>query len=247
MSELFEIKRKEQSEPSKFELRESSSDKKAVLDVFKLNAYQRKEFKVGSGNKWIDMGANVGAFSIFCKSLGNEVIAFEAESGNLEQAKKNALLNGFELDVRHQAVVPDSHEGDSITLFIPAKEVAQQWRTSTVYHPKTRKCVEVQIPVLRFSDLKELGADCLKIDIEGSEVDIFAEKPDVSWVKKLVMEWSFDYSRSISKAEEAIAYLKEHFDYVDIDKNLEKAKAASKDGDTWSFFPACMTIYCFNK
>ena len=63
----------------------------------------------------IDIGANVGLFSIYVKKkFGCKVIAFEPVPQNFENLKKNILLNGFsESDFElHQSAITDIEGGE---------------------------------------------------------------------------------------------------------------------------------------
>jgi FkbM family methyltransferase len=69
----------------------------------------------------IDIGANVGMFSIYVKKkFGCKVIAFEPVPMNFEQFKKNIILNGLTLeDIElHDTAITDT-EGDIVRIGTP--------------------------------------------------------------------------------------------------------------------------------
>lgn len=85
-------------------------------DFYGLNSVELTE-----DDTVIDVGANVGLFSIYVKKkFGCKVIAFEPIAQNFENLKKNILLNGFsESDFElHQSAITDI-EGGEISIGTP--------------------------------------------------------------------------------------------------------------------------------
>jgi len=49
----------------KIPLTSGSSDEKAVREVVEKKSYLRREFQIAAGERWLDLGGNVGAFTVF--------------------------------------------------------------------------------------------------------------------------------------------------------------------------------------
>lgn len=225
--------------PARFLVRPDTSDIKAVGEVFKNNSYQRKQFKIEPGEKWLDMGANIGAFSVFAAHVGCEVVSFEAESLNAEATVKNLTLNGFRPQVHQCAIVPDSYVGNTISFFVLSRPMAL--RRHSIVQPK-KDFVRVEVPALRWSDAlrQNPGFDCVKLNIEGVEVDIMREAPQFDGVRKMVFEWSFDKDPEIATCVAMLAKLRRYFRYVDISKPVERV---GQTHARWDFYPPNAFVY----
>lgn len=134
-------------------------------------------FDIGSEDTSVDLGANVGVFTTFAARRGKRVIAVEAQSGFIPFISENLQRN----NCLNKAAVEFGLIGSkSGKLSDPAeRKNCSHWGQ--------------EAPVLSLPDvLRRHGVnqvDFLKIDIEGSEFDLF--DGDVSWlkdVKKIAME-----------------------------------------------------------
>jgi tRNA 2-selenouridine synthase SelU len=97
----------------------------------------------------------------------------------------------------------------------------------------------IKVETINFKDCIKSG-DCVKMDIEGSEMPII-EKWNIEGVKKMVYEWSFDIDDSILRYKDAIEKMQRYFKIVVFDKYLFKHERWLK---TW--FPACKNVICQN-
>jgi len=219
----------------RFIVRDETSDVKAIEEVYKKNSYQRKIFKVQPGERWLDLGSNIGAFSVFAFSKGCQVVSYEAEPDNAEITRNNISLNGYAGEVYHKAIVADSYPSSSIDLYVSSRPMAL--RRHSVF-PHKKDFVKVSVPTIGFSELLQKHRDyrCLKMNIEGVEIDILKERPDLSGIDKLVFEWSFDKDKKISTLKETLLYLKSQFSYVDMNKKIPNSL-------TWDFYPPNAFIY----
>lgn len=230
------VKRREQTSPSRFRVRPETSDEKAVGEVFKNNSYQRKAFKIGRGEKWVDMGANIGAFSVFVASLGNDVVSYEAEPYNAQATETNLVINGVTPRVIQKAVVPQSFEGDFVTFYVLRRPMAL--RRHSISQPK-KDFETIQVPVVRWLDAIPDGFDCLKMNIEGVEIDILKEAsvPELRRFRKLVFEWSFDKEPQVDVLRNVLAKLALAFPYVDCSRKLPP------DLKVYKFYPPNAFVY----
>lgn len=165
-------------------------------------------FDINENDVIIDLGANAGLFTMVAALRGRKVIAVEAQSGfapiiELNLARSNVL---------HKATIELGLVGsNSGILSVPSdRQTASHWG--------------VEPPVLSLPDI--IGrynlehVDFLKVDIEGSEFDLFAH--DVDWlsrVEKIAMEVHLDFG----DVDDLVKVLKEHgFDVwlVDNEQNL---------------------------
>jgi len=139
-----------------------------VFSELKSGAYGLNEIELCPNDVVIDVGANVGMFSIFMnKKFGCKIIAFEPIKENYENFKRNVLLNGlnpenFEI---YNVAVTDK-QGEKIKIGI------QEWNYggSSVYYNNNSNfqiCETVNLYDYITPECKYLKLDC-----EGAEYDI---------------------------------------------------------------------------
>lgn len=170
----------------KFNLRPDSSDEKAITEVVKNKGYERKYFKVESGEYWLDLGANIGAFTCFAIQRGATVTAYEPEPNNFAALEANVALNGYVAKLVQAAVVADRIEQTELNLYL-ADNAEQDWCAGLYKHHRKRSVV---VPACKFSSILH-GIDAVKMDIEGAEIDILNTVAGFGSVKKLVLEYHF--------------------------------------------------------
>ncbi len=134
-------------------------------------------FSVSPGDVVVDLGANAGVFTILAGRLGSKVIAVEAQSGFLNEIHANAMLNQCEKKVRVEFGMI-GHRGGVLS-----DEV--QLRSSSHFGLRPP-----QISMMDLISRHQIEViDFLKIDIEGSEFDLFER--DLDWlrsVRRIAME-----------------------------------------------------------
>ena len=117
----------------------------------------------------IDLGANVGVFTVLAALHGNRVIAVEGQLGFLKLLEGHLTIN----ECLNKAFTVFGLVGSGTGVFSDRNNIVQASHYSL--HP----------PRLSFSEiLFENGIDIidfLKIDIEGSEFDLFSK--DTSWLE----------------------------------------------------------------
>jgi FkbM family methyltransferase len=117
----------------------------------------------------LDLGANIGSFSLFAAKSADRVYAFEPEKSNYEQLLKNIDINGAKNIIPIKKAV--GGKSGSTLLYKSARNTAIC--STAVEFSDTTEAVDV----VTLSDAMKLCAvdhiDLLKIDIEGSEYDLF--------------------------------------------------------------------------
>lgn len=224
-----------------FQVRPGTSDVKGVDEVMG-GGYRRTRpfrFDVDEGDRWIDLGAMVGAFSAYAASRGaRRVVAVEPDPDHVRILK----LNAPEAEVVHAAVVTDASL-HSVTLNRNDKR-GNTWRNSIMRTWQGGSTVEV--PAVHISSLIDsVGSQelCIKMDIEGMEMPILEwliEHPEqLRRVKKLAFEWSFDVDDDLNRFRHVMKTLIAAFPNVAPVKLYEGESNWPK-----SWFPACTTIFC---
>ena len=138
-----------------------------VFGELQWDYYGLEQIQLSKDDIVLDIGANVGMFSIYVKKkFGCKVIAFEPVLSNFEQFQKNILLNGLSLsDIElHNTAITDV-EGGEIRIGTPIHNTGG---SSAFYHTD-------DMPVCKTETIdKYITEDCtyLKIDCEGGEYAI---------------------------------------------------------------------------
>jgi FkbM family methyltransferase len=138
-----------------------------VLGEFELDFYGLEQIQLSPNDTVIDIGANIGMFSIYVKKkFGCKIIAFEPVPMNFEQFKKNIILNGLSLDdfELHNVAITDV-EGGEIKIGTP---IYNTGGSSTFFI--TDEMVTCKTETID----KYITDECtyLKIDCEGGEYAI---------------------------------------------------------------------------
>lgn len=217
----------------KFFIREGSSDEKAIKEVILKNAYQRKNFRIEPGERWLDLGGNIGAFTVLAASLGAKVRTFEPDPISFAILKRNLELNGLtsnvELNLGAVLVTPEP----KIVLHVNSAN-KNYWRSSVL---KTwRGGFDVEVPAFQFRQIYR-PEENIKMDIEGYEMPLLESMQE--FPQKMVFEWSFDIDNSILRYKNVIEKLKKIYPEVIYGKFDE-----SKPVWPSNWFPPAKMVWC---
>ena len=169
----------------KFDVREDyPTDPIVIREIWEEDVYHVDRNSFNHGGVVVDIGANIGSFSIFAASYGTKVYAIEPEPHNLEALKTNIALNNMTdniivcpygiSDYKGTAVINDGGGGATIKddgAFGAEIEVMSLDQFFALYHIDQ--------------------VDVLKIDVEGSELEIIcgASKETLNKCKYITMEF----------------------------------------------------------
>jgi FkbM family methyltransferase len=140
--------------------------------------FVRREYGVPRNGKVIvDIGANMGCFSIFAAEVnkGAVILCYEPELHNYEMLKENILVNDLQNRVSaYQCAIAGDRETKEMNLHeSPLNSLvigAQSLRRQTV------NCIMLS-DIISNNNLTQI--DFLKINCEGAEYDIIERCPDV--------------------------------------------------------------------
>lgn len=169
----------------KFDIREDyETDAIVIKEIWNENVYEVNDNHFNKGGVVVDLGANIGAFSLLAAKKGAIVYAVEPEPHNLEALKRNIEINKIENDIivcpyaisnfKGTAVIHDSGGGSSI---------------------KDDGAFGAEVEVMGLDNLFSLyninEVDVMKIDIEGAELEVIlgASKETLNKCKYVTMEF----------------------------------------------------------
>lgn len=150
------------------EVRAGSPDELIVGEIYEQDVYRARPH-ILPGSLVVDVGANVGVFSIWAAQQGANVIAVEPVAANLDQFTRNASVHGLGPRI---SVLPRAAGGRDGWARTMPREVApansgEAW---------TEPCKRTDEGAVRVLSLNSLLADLddvavLKLDIEGAEYE----------------------------------------------------------------------------
>lgn len=170
----------------KFVTRPGTDDGRILFDVFSKQCYRPTSLR--KGGTVIDIGANIGAFSILAAQRGAAVYAFEPHPGNLVQFDANCKLNGFN-EIHINPVCVAAKAGHA-ALYLPDND-GFVGRFS-LYPGRGSRTVEVPVisAKMMFAEMPAGPIDCLKLDCQGSEYEILyaAGAENLKRVREILVE-----------------------------------------------------------
>lgn len=137
---------------------------------------------IKTGDLFVDIGANIGYFSMLALYLGARVHAFEPEAKNVEYIRRNALTNHKEKDIIVSEVALSNEDGTGELYLCPydsGHHTMNQNKGITDYRKTSlmRKCLDlftnatkkIEVDTVVFDEL-QMKPDVIKMDCEGSEL-----------------------------------------------------------------------------
>ena len=200
-------------------IREACGNIDAEGEKKRSSSYERKMraplFKIEPDDVWLDCGAQIGSFSVrAAKNGAKKIIAIEPEQDNHAMLKENISRNKFQnvIQVEKCAIVGDP---EAVNHKIHLNKTTSTYRHTLLPVKKTTGSEEV--PAVSLKDLFDKYPDinAVKVDIEGSEVDVLRSMDwSATQVKKLVFEYSLDHHPVMSKFYDLIDHMKGYFTTV---------------------------------
>lgn len=207
--------------------RANTSDLPCLREVIERDCYSRKTkgVTIESGDLWLDLGANIGAFSALVLARGGQVVAYEPEANNIALLRRNTdrIEKGASAATIVESCVTASHEPE-LTFYGPQNpNDFYRWNT----RPTQRRA---PIGVWRNTHISKVPLfnwDGIKMDIEGAEHDILDARA-LPKTRKLAMEYHATKDRSMNRFRHRMDYLRERFDVVAYPPALDRAKPGSE-------------------
>lgn len=148
----------------KFDLRdEYPTDPIVIREIWEENVYRTENHHFSEGGTVVDIGANIGSFSIYAASKGSFVYAIEPEPNNLKALINNINLNNMNEKIKVVDVGISDFNGTAV--------INDMGGGSTILDDGM---FGAEIKIITLDDFFEqhsIGTvDVLKIDTEGSEL-----------------------------------------------------------------------------
>jgi FkbM family methyltransferase len=169
-----------------FQARANTYDVNAIEEVWLGRVYNPPGFEIGPNETVVDVGAHIGAFTVYAAQMAGRVFAFEPTEENFAHLTANIESNALKNVTAIRAAVSGSSgtrqmfilEGDHMGSLYPLEHGDRQ----TTVESTTLECFFAEHGIDR--------VHFLKLDCEGSEFDILLNAPDTLLAKldKISME-----------------------------------------------------------
>jgi len=163
-----------------------------VSQIFIQRIYTPDNFQIGPNDLVVDIGANIGVFSLFAAiQTGNKVYAFEPCSENIAYLRKNMHTNGVQ-NVEEREIAVSDQIGFK-KLYLARNPAAHYLLSNHKFDKKQGNYTNSRTTTLQAivdnNNLKQI--DFLKMDCEGPEGDILMSTPReyLRKVKKIAIEF----------------------------------------------------------
>lgn len=184
-----------------FKIRKNKIDAFTVNEVFKCGYL--KHLKLNETDVVIDIGMNIGVFSVIASKSCSKIIGFEPDLENFNLAKQNLEMNNItNVEIYNCAVCENK---GTATLYLNSGVCSDCHSTQPV---RGRKTISVDAESIN-NIIHKYNPTKLKIDCEGEELN-FMRVADLSNIKAISMEVHF----SLSKRDN-------HQRYYEMLKNIE--------------------------
>lgn len=217
----------------KFHFRKFTTDYQVFKEVILNKCYNKYKNKFNKDDVWLDLGSNIGTFTCLAGKNCKKVYSYEPEKDNYRLLLDNIKLNN--LDNIEPFNIAITEKGIEDKLYLCNREY-NKYQHSLI---KKSKKNFVNIKTKRFKDILSDDINCIKIDIEGSEIEIL-ENNNFDNIKTLIFEYSFSYDNKTKRLINIIDKLKKNFI---VKGNISQIY----DIDTWDKYPRGKLVFCFRK
>lgn len=171
-----------------------------IKEIWHLNIYDPLLKFVKEGSTIIDIGANIGVFSIKAakKAANVRVFSFEPFPGNFSVLKNNISLNHLDGVIRAFPLAVDSSLGEKEFFFRPNDSGGGSFRR---YGDKS----ELLVTTVKTTTLSKIfeensiqKCDFIKMDCEGAEEEIILTTPQdlFGLINSITLEWHADINKT---------------------------------------------------
>ena len=184
--------------------------------VYKPTKADAEFFEIYPNNTILDLGAHRGYFTWFAfdaavqksstETHGLRIVAFEPAVTNFAHLQTNAAALGDFVEIRREAVAHESGE----LMF--AENLKSSWNSCLELHTRKKpkrgdddECHTYKVHVSALADvLLELKPDVVKIDTEGTDVDMLLKTHPSCWACVQVLFVEYSIARELRAGADAL-------------------------------------------
>ncbi len=165
--------------------RPKTKDRDIFVEITLGNEYFIDEIKLAENSVVLDIGAQIGVFSVFISKKVGKIFSFEPVLGNFELLKKNIELNKLENKIKAFNFAVSAKNGKQ-KVFLSENNSGGH----SIYGKG--KFVEAETKNLEqiFNENKIQKCDLIKMDVEGAEYDVLYSSTEETFnkIERIVFE-----------------------------------------------------------
>ena len=217
--------------------RPHTKDARILEEVVHKQCYRhtRVPFGVEPKERWLDLGAHIGAFACHCCKYGGSVYCFEPDKENYTILRKNLVRMNRALcrfQGRCEQAVYSCFPDPQLPLLTPtSRREGEIPNTKYSIFPMKSYQPLGQVTNYQFSPETTEGFQGIKMDIEGAEhgiLDNLLDSPPSTDIQKMVIEYHFTKDRSMQHFKRRMDNLREYFTTVRYPPHLDRFLAEGK-------------------
>ncbi len=181
-----------------FRVRPELNELGTVDDIFVRGEYKTAAYTIGEGAIVLDIGANIGAFSLFAAHRGARVYAYEPTPGTYARLRKNIELNNVTQRVTALQNAVAGNAGKRELFLHPAVSGANTIAPYREHLDFVESGKGVLVEAVTLDDVFKANGigqcDFLKLDCEGAEFEILraASRETLARIRHIAMEYHRD-------------------------------------------------------
>lgn len=158
-----------------------------IIETCVNEDYSGSFYKIKKDDLIIDIGANLGSFSMYAANKGANVLSFEPDSYNFNYLLKNIKINNFENKIKAYNVAISDKPG-TVKLSINDNHACNSIMDSDQYNTLDVTSTTIDIII---NELKIQKINLIKIDVEGAEYIILPNisKESYKKIEKIIGEY----------------------------------------------------------
>ncbi len=173
-------------------MRVNSYDKQALYEVWGLEVYQDEYFTICPTDVVIDIGAHIGAFSVWAatQATSGHVYAFEPDDENYRLLEENKKLNGL-ANLHTFNVAVSASNGEAVLFTSEYHNMTHSIFKTGAQHKNSVRTISLP-DILQANGIDRVNY--LKIDAEGAEYPILLKTPSsvLRQIDKIYIEYHDD-------------------------------------------------------
>jgi FkbM family methyltransferase len=176
-------------------------------EVAERRCYEKPRlgFRVCPGERWVDLGANIGAFAVWAeKQRGATVYGYEACEENASLARVSLAANGCRSTVE-TAFVTTRNDGVTSMHYKPDTPSRSSSRATGVQRFVKNRSLS--------SIIEQHRPHGIKIDIEGGEFELLDGGFPLDGVRAVAIEYHFRFDKSYANARRRLKPLRDIFSH----------------------------------
>lgn len=172
--------------------RDNKNEAAIVREAFTANTYEHNGMTFEKDDIVLDLGANIGCFTLSVFDRVKQVIAVEPEKHNCEIADLNIKENNINNCIFYQAAVVGNNDKER-TLYCGWCAGMYSLHTNTHQRVSVNiKCVNIQDLIDKYNPTK------IKFDIKGSEIECVHGIKDWKRVNQVAFDYCFDINGDLT-------------------------------------------------